>query len=108
MAPIYDNGFEIRLSQALDLKTQALKAKQSNDYLQAYALMTEAHDLVVDCPKQHALMHKELLRINWQIRNYGELMGDCFLAVFKPLGVFEVLAYVLKHQIIDDERCRRY
>ena len=107
MTPTFDSSFEMRLSQALDLKQQALKAKQSNDYLQAYSLMTDAHDLVIDCPKQHALMHDELLRINWKIGNYGELMGDCFLAVFKPLGVFEVLAYVLKHQIIDDERCRR-
>ena len=107
MKATYDSSFELRLHQALNLKQRALKAKQSNDYSQAYVLMTEAHDLVVDCPKQHALMHDELRHINWKIGNYGELMGDCFLAVFKPLGIFDVLAYVLKRQIIDDERCRR-
>ncbi len=107
MARTYDNGFELRLNQALSLKQKAFKAKQSNDYLQAYVLMTEAHDLVIDCPKQHALMHDELRHINWKIKNYGELMGDCFLAIFRPLGVFEVLAYVLKRQIISDDRCRR-
>ncbi|MBV1921304.1 MAG: hypothetical protein KUG73_11525 [Pseudomonadales bacterium] len=107
MTRTYDSGFELRLHQALTLKQLALSAKQSNDYLKAYALMTEAHDLVVDCPKQHALMHDELRHINWKIKNHGELMGDCFLAVFRPLGIFEVLAYALKRQIISDDRCRR-
>lgn len=107
MTSTYDSSFEPRLRQALDLKKQAIQAKQGNDYLKAYVLMTDAHDLVVDCPKQHALMHDELRHINWKVGNYGELVGDCFLAIFKPLGIFEVLAYVLKRQIISDERCRR-
>ena len=107
MASTYDSSFELRLHQALTLKQLALNAKQSNDYFKAYALMTEAHDLVIDCPKQHALMHDELRHINWKIKNYRELMGDCFLAVFRPFGSFEALAYVLKRQIIRDDRCRR-
>ena len=36
MKATYDSSFELRLHQALNLKQRALKAKQSNDYSQAY------------------------------------------------------------------------
>ena len=44
MTATYDRSFELRFHQALNLKQRALKAKQSNDYTQAYVLKRQIID----------------------------------------------------------------
>lgn len=82
-----------RIRQAQQCWAQGQAAEAQGQYRQAYELFTAAHDLVIDCPELHGYAHKQLRRVNWQIRNFGELMTDWALAVFAPLGVFHLVAY---------------
>lgn len=67
-------------------------AEVAGDYAQAYALYTEAHDLIMDCAQLHQRAHEQLRRVNWKLGNYGELITDWLLHLFAPLGVFELVS----------------
>ena len=47
----------------------AQELEQRGELDAAYERYTEAHDLVIDCPRLHWRSHQHLARINWKPRN---------------------------------------
>lgn len=72
---------------------------------EAYLKYTTAHDLVIDCPRMHWQAHRHLARINWKRRNIGELIEDRLLLCFAPLGVFVLIAWLLKRNVLKESFC---
>lgn len=96
-----------RIAQAQQLWLKGEKAEQSQDYQTAYELFTKAHDLVIDCPKQHAHAHVQLRRVNKALGHYGELTTDWILHALSPLGVFEAIAFFTKSSVSAMDACKR-
>ena len=96
-----------RANQAEHLWQQGREAEQRRDFRRAYALYTEAHNLIMDCARLHQHAHTHLRRVNWKLGNYGELTTDWLLHLFAPLGVFELVSYFAKTDARFAEMCRR-
>lgn len=84
----------------------AQEFEQGGELDAAYATYTEAHDLVIDCPRLHWRSHQHLARINWKRRNIKELIEDRLLLSVAPLGIFVLIAYLLKKQVLGEELCK--
>ncbi|MCR9104474.1 MAG: hypothetical protein NXI15_04215 [Gammaproteobacteria bacterium] len=98
---------EERAKTANELWTSALKAEAEGNYIEAYKLHTEAHDLIMDCARLHQAAHVHLRRVNYQIGNYGELVTDWLLHLFAPLGVFELVSYFSRTGVFGAAFCKR-
>ena len=98
---------EKRAETADQLWNSAIEAELSGNYSLAYALHTEAHDLIMDCARIHQTAHIHLRRVNLKIGNYGELATDWLLHLFAPLGVFELVSYISKTGAFGSEFCKR-
>lgn len=72
---------------------------------EAYLKYTAAHDLLIDCPRMHWHAHQHLARINWKRRNIGELIEDRLLLCFAPLGIFVLIAWLLKRNVLTESFC---
>lgn len=99
-APIKD-----RVAEAESTWTDALALEQLGQFEAAYIKFTHAHDLVIDCPKMHWRSHQHLARINWKRKNIRELIEDRLLLSVAPFGIFVLIAYLLKKQVIREEFC---
>lgn len=86
---------EHRIAQARECWRYG-EAVEADDPAAAYAYFTTAHDLVIDCPFLHEVAHRRLRRINWRLGHYGELATDMALAMFAPLGVFRLVAFIAR------------
>ncbi|OUS31921.1 hypothetical protein A9Q99_02175 [Gammaproteobacteria bacterium 45_16_T64] len=102
----FNQPFEWRRDRAQALTVEASAAERRGMLGVAYQKLTDAHDLVVDCPRMHGLAHDELRRVNRKMGNYGELAGDWFLYFARPFGIFTVLAYALRRNLVDVDICR--
>jgi hypothetical protein len=83
------------------------QAEQAGRLDEAYAHFRQAHDLVVDCPRLHQTAHRHLRRLNLQRRAYGELFTDLILLGLAPLAIFEIVAFVMKRQVLGGALCAR-
>ncbi len=100
-------AIEQRIEKAEALWQRGAQAELSQDYATAYRLYTEAHDGIMDCPRLHQNAHVQLRRVNLKLGNYTELLGDWFLHIFAPLGIFEVVAYFAKSDGSVSALCKR-
>jgi hypothetical protein len=73
----------------------------------AYAHFRQAHDLVVACPKMHRQAHRHLRRINQRRRAWRELGTDLVLLSLAPLASFEIVAYLMKGQVLGGHLCKQ-
>jgi len=96
-----------RAQQAQAAWAQGQAFEASGHLEAAHACFRDAHDLVVDCPKMHRMAHQHLKRINTLRSSYRELMADLVLLSLAPLGVFEVVAYLMKGQVLASVLCAR-
>lgn len=97
---------DVRVEQARELWLQGVQAEQQGRWQDAYALHTQAHDLVIDCPAMHADAHRYLRRVNLRLGHWGELTTDLALAVFAPLGVFALVAWFSRSSARLYQACR--
>jgi hypothetical protein len=100
-------AIEQRIEKAEALWQRGAQAELIQDYVTAYHLYTEAHDGIMDCPRLHQHAHVQLRRVNRQLGNYTELLGDWFLHLFAPLGVFELVAYFASTDGAGSVLCKR-
>ncbi|MDO9235663.1 MAG: hypothetical protein Q7U28_06460 [Aquabacterium sp.] len=99
-APIKD-----RVSEAESAWANALALEHLGQLDAAYIKFTQAHDLVIDCPKMHWRSHQHLARINWKRKNIREFIEDRLLLSAAPFGIFVLIAYLLKKNVIREEFC---
>lgn len=86
---------------------QAQVAERAGQLAQAYALLRRAHDAVVDCPRLHQHVHRQLLRLNRRRGAYREMAIDALLLMTAPFGSFELVARFMKGHVLGGEICRR-
>lgn len=96
-----------RIKRSDKCRDQGRLAEREGDLTLAYRLFTQAHDLIMDCPRHHQRAHEELRRVNWKVGHYGELMTDWLLHVFAPLGVFELVSYLARTEAFSSAICKR-
>jgi hypothetical protein len=101
------DSIEQRIKKAEGLWRSGEQAEHTQDYALAYRLYTEAHDVIMDCARLHQNAHVRLRRLNLKLGNYRELMGDWFLHIVAPLGVFELIAYLAKADGAGSVLCKR-
>jgi len=98
---------EERVEQAHGLWAQGFEAELLGNFQLAYERYTEAHDRVTDCARLHRKAHVRLRRVNWRLGHYGELITDWALALFAPLGVFELVSRFAKSDGADAAACKQ-
>lgn len=98
---------EARVHEAKAAWLKGLSLERSGDLTAAYVCYRAAHDLVVDCPQMHMTAHRHLKRINLKRRDYRELLTDVFLLGFSSIGVFELVAYLMKGKVLGSVLCTR-
>jgi hypothetical protein len=86
---------------------QALKDEQAGRLDEAYAALRRIHDLVVDCPRLHHMAHQHLRRVNIKRRAWRELFTDLVLLALAPLAIFEIVAFMMKRQVLGGVVCAR-
>lgn len=86
---------------------EGLIHEERGDLDAAYESFRVAHDLVVDCPRLHQVAHRHLSRINARRRSYRELATDLFLLGLAGAGSFELVAFLLKGQVLGGLVCGR-
>ena len=96
-----------RIRSAEALWNSGAQAELAGDDTLAYLLYTEAHDAIMDCPRLHQNAHVQLRRVNLRLGHYTELLGDWFLHIFAPLGIFELVAYFAKSDGSGSALCKR-
>ena len=101
------DAIDIRVAKANTLWQEGQRAEDARDYQTAYQLYTDAHDLVIDCPKLHQSAHEYLRRVNFKTRNYSELATDWALHFLAPLKIFEIVAWFSKSDGKFAAACRR-
>jgi hypothetical protein len=100
-------SIEKRISEAQALWSKGLEAEAAGEFLTAYQVYTEAHDLIMDCARLHQQAHQNLRRVNLKLGHYGELVTDCLLHLFAPLGVFELVSWFSKTDAFGSIFCKR-
>jgi len=98
---------EQRIETAETLWRNGAQAELNRDYALAYRLYTEAHDTIMDCARLHQNAHVQLRRVNLQLGNYAELLGDWFLHFLAPLRIFELVAYFARTDGAGSALCKR-
>jgi hypothetical protein len=84
-----------------------LQAEQAGRLDEAHVHLRRAHDLVVDCPRLHHTAHQHLRRLNIKRGAYRELLTDVFLLGLAPLAIFEIVAFMMKQQVLGGGICAR-
>jgi hypothetical protein len=82
-----------------------MQDEQSNRLEEAYVHFRKAHDLVVDCPRLHHAAHLHMRRLNLKRRAYRELLTDVVLLGLAPLAIFEIVAFLMKRQVLGGVIC---
>ncbi len=73
----------------------------------AYALYTQAHDLIMDCADYHRKSHQKLIRVTAKTGRYGEYLTDWLLLnVFSYLGIFQVVSYLQNRSSFYSDLCK--
>jgi hypothetical protein len=84
-----------------------LLEEQAGRLDEAHVHVRRAHDLVVDCPRLHHTAHQHLRRLNIKRHAYRELLTDLFLLGLAPLAIFEIVAFLMKQQVLVGAICAR-
>ena len=102
------------MSDIIDIARQAeaawqlgMRRERAGRLDEASLAFRQAHDLVVDCPRLHQLTHRHLHRLNLRRRAWRDLMTDVFLLGLAPLAMFEIVAYLMKRQVLGGVICAR-
>jgi hypothetical protein len=85
----------------------AMQDEQAGRLNEAYEHMRRAHDMVVDCPRLHHMAHQHLRRLNIKRRAWRELVTDLVLLGLAPLAIFEIVAFMMKRQVLGGVICAR-
>jgi len=101
------NTIQSRAAEAETAWREGAQHAQRGDLEAAYQAYRTAHDLVVDCPRLHQRAHRQLRQLNWQRRSYRELAIDQLLLGFAPIGIFEIVAYLMTGQVLGSVMCSR-
>lgn len=101
------NDLHERARQAHALWAQGRVRLAAGDLDTAYRLLTEAHDLVTDCPALHREAHRQLLAVNRVNGRRGEEFTDRLLLALAPLGVFTLIARFFRSKVTGETLCRR-
>lgn len=96
-----------RISTTEQLWRQGDAAFADGDFMRAYALYTEAHDRITDCPRLHAEAHRKLKQVTRLHRNKIEFITDSVLVWLAPFGIFELIALAMRSKVSKHELCRR-
>lgn len=78
----------------------------NKNYQRAYKFYTEAHDLIIDCPKLHLRAHQHLQRVNRHINKF-EFLIDTILIQLAPIKIFELVAYMNDSKVFRTIICKR-
>jgi hypothetical protein len=97
---------EIRAAEVARLWTQGDAAMTAGDHGRAYALYTQAHDLVMDCARLHEQAHRKLRTVTRLHANQWEFFTDSALVMLAPLGVFHLIAFALRSRVGASVLCR--
>lgn len=102
------------MNQTHDIARQAeaawqlgLLEEQAGRLEAAFEHFRQAHDLVVDCPRLHQKAHQHLRRLNTRRQAWRDWLTDVFLLGLAPVGVFELVAWLMKRQVLGGEWCAR-
>lgn len=87
-----ETPIETRMLDAESLWRRGDALLDAGDGARAYALYTQAHDLIMDCPWLHERAHRKLRRVSARHGHRGEVAIDTLLVWLAPLGVFEAIA----------------
>ena len=82
-------------------------AFRTGNLARAYWLYTQAHDLIVDCPRLHLEAHRKLIRVTALHKDKREFLTDWLLIKLAPLGVFEIVAFAMRSTVRGAADCRR-
>ncbi|HPG25035.1 MAG: hypothetical protein H6748_02505 [Spirochaetaceae bacterium] len=96
-----------RAPRAESLWARGEIAESAGDLAAAYALFTQAHDLVVDCARLHRRAHERLRRVNRRLPHRGELATDWLLHLLAPLGFFELVSFFARGDGFASRLCRQ-
>jgi len=99
--------FVRRNEDAQSALREGLMHESSGRLQAAYQSFRVAHDLVVDCPQLHKEAHQHLRRVNVKRRSYRELATDLFLLGLAPVFIFELVAFMMKGQVLGGIVCGR-
>src|SRR3546814_18973209 len=77
---------ETRILEAEALWRRGDALVDTGDGAAAYAVYTQAHDLIMDCPSLHERAHRKLQRVSVRPGHRGALIIDKLPVVLPPLG----------------------
>jgi hypothetical protein len=83
------------------------QAERAGRLQEAHGQFRLAHDLVVDCPRLHHVAHQHLRRLNARRHAWRELATDLILLGLAPLAIFELVAFLMKRQVLGGLICAR-
>src|SRR3546814_18863879 len=95
----------IREAEALGRRGDALV--DTGDGAAAYAVYTQAPDLIMDCPSLHERAHRKLQRVSARHGHRGQIPIDKLRLWPAPLGVFEAIARSQHSAVATLAACRR-
>ncbi|HEY9547476.1 MAG TPA: hypothetical protein VIR56_15800, partial [Solimonas sp.] len=98
---------ETRILEAEALWRRGDALVDTGDGAAAYAVYTQAHDLIMDCPSLHERAHRKLQRVSARHGHRGEILIDKLLVWLAPLGVFEAIARAQHSAVATLAACRR-
>lgn len=107
MATAMNDALPVRLAQAESLWKQGDAECLSGNVEQAYAVYTQAHDLIMDCAGYHRHAHQKLIAVTARTGRYGEYLTDWLLLnVFYHIGIFKLVSYLQNRSSFYSHLCR--
>ncbi len=100
-------SIEQRSREARRLWKSGDAAFKKGQFVPAYRLWTEAHDLVTDCPQLHLEAHRKLRMVTRRHRNKIEYLTDTALVALAPLRIFDLIAFFKRSKVAGNALCRR-
>ena len=98
-----------RLDRADLLWAQGDVEFEQKHFQLAYALYTQAHDLIMDCAAYHRKGHQKLIRVTAKTGRYGEHLTDWLLLhVFHYLGIFQLVSYLQNRSSFYSDLCKHH
>ena len=100
------DDFDSRRTRALELWKKGNACVETGDRAEAYAHFTEAHDLIMDCPRLHLEAHRHLREVTRFHSDKREYWTDVVLIGLAPLGIFQALALAMRSKVWRLALCR--
>ena len=100
------DDFDARQARALALWNKGQACVEAGDRAEAYLHFTEAHDLIMDCPRLHLEAHRQLREVTRFHADKREFLTDVILIWLAPFGIFEALAVAMRSKVWRLVSCR--